>query len=48
MQTLTTLTLSFLLNPRAVAAATAAVALVASLVLGAAGVDAKGAIHGGR
>jgi hypothetical protein len=47
MQALTTLVLSFLSTPRAVAAATA-VALVASLVLGADGVDAKPIIAGGR
>ena len=48
MKTSTTLVLSFLSNPRAVAVATAAVALVASLLLGADGASAVGAIAGGR
>ena len=48
MKTSTTLVLSFLTNPRAVAVATAAVALVASLMLGADSASALGVIGGGH
>jgi hypothetical protein len=48
MVMLKTLVVSFVLSPRAVAAAAAAIALGANVVLGADSASAAGVIYGGR